>query len=83
MGAKEPPLLLLLPIGQEDARFRRAPWVTFGIMILCAIAFVASGRAHPLAMQDERMQREVVGHQFDVVRNDHANIMALVREFGR
>lgn len=35
--------MILLPIGHEEEGTRRLPWVTFGIMILCALAFVATG----------------------------------------
>lgn len=35
--------MILLPIGHEEEGTRRLPWVTFGIMIVCALAFVATG----------------------------------------
>ena len=35
--------MLLIPIGHEHESTRRVPWVTFGVMIACALAFVLSG----------------------------------------
>ncbi len=35
--------MFLIPIGHEQESTRRVPWVTFGLMIACAVAFVASG----------------------------------------
>lgn len=35
--------MILLPIGHEQESTRRLPGVTFGIMILCGLAFVATG----------------------------------------
>jgi len=34
--------MFLIPIGHEQESTRRAPWITFGVMILCAIAFLAT-----------------------------------------
>ena len=35
--------MILLPIGHEEEGTRRLPWVTFGIMLLCGLAFLATG----------------------------------------
>jgi membrane associated rhomboid family serine protease len=35
--------MLLIPIGHEQESTRRAPWVTFGLMIACVVAFLATG----------------------------------------
>lgn len=35
--------MILLPIGHEQDSTRRLPWVTFGVMIACAVAFVWTG----------------------------------------
>jgi len=35
--------VILLPIGHEEESTRRLPWVTLGIMILCVVAFFATG----------------------------------------
>ncbi len=43
---------MIIPIGQTDATVRRLPWVTFGIMILCFLAFVGTlGQTHSLQRQ--------------------------------
>jgi hypothetical protein len=39
--------MILLPIGHEETGVRRLPWVTFAIMGICLLAFIASGRAGP------------------------------------
>ncbi len=39
--------MLLIPIGQEQNTVRRAPFVTYGIMLMCAIAFVLTGFGSP------------------------------------
>jgi len=36
--------VILLPIGHEEEGVRRLPWVTFGVMILCLLAFFMTGR---------------------------------------
>jgi membrane associated rhomboid family serine protease len=36
--------MILLPIGHEEEGVRRLPWVTFGVMILCLLAFFMTGR---------------------------------------
>jgi len=33
---------MLIPIGHEESTVRRVPWVTFGVMICCVVAFIAS-----------------------------------------
>lgn len=33
--------MILLPISHEEWKLRRLPWVTFGIMIVCVLAFIA------------------------------------------
>ena len=34
--------MFLIPIGHEQESTRRVPWVTFGVMILCGVAFLAT-----------------------------------------
>ncbi len=34
--------MFLIPVGHEQETTRRAPWITFGVMIACAIAFLAT-----------------------------------------
>ncbi len=43
---------MLLPIGSDQATVRRMPWVSFGIMVLCLVAFVVTliGPGDPEAM---------------------------------
>jgi membrane associated rhomboid family serine protease len=36
--------MILLPIGHEESTVRRLPVITFGIMALCIVAFLLSGR---------------------------------------
>ena len=38
---------------------RRLPWVTFGLMILCAAAFLMSGRGHLFVEDDVRLSETV------------------------
>lgn len=42
--------MILLPIGHERDGTRRLPWITFGILGLCALAFVLS---YPRAVRGE------------------------------
>ena len=35
--------MILIPIGHEQDGTRRLPWITFGVMILCALAFFMTG----------------------------------------
>jgi membrane associated rhomboid family serine protease len=44
--------MILLPYGHEHTTVRRLPWVTLGIMILCLVAFILSGRWRPVAHED-------------------------------
>jgi membrane associated rhomboid family serine protease len=45
--------MILIPIGHEQSGTRRLPWITFGIMILCAIAFLLSGQASMFAGEED------------------------------
>ena len=38
---------MILPIGHEESGVRRLPWVSFGIMALCVIVFVATTASGP------------------------------------
>ena len=38
---------------------RRLPWVTFGVMILCAVTFLLSGRGHLFVEDDVRLSEHV------------------------
>lgn len=33
---------MIIPVGHEGSELRRKPWVTFGILILCGLAFLAT-----------------------------------------
>ena len=64
--------MILLPIGHEEDGVRRLPWVSFGVMILCALAFFATGRQAIFAEDDTELSEDVLrsrlGHLTDVVR---------------
>jgi membrane associated rhomboid family serine protease len=45
--------MILIPIGHEESSTRRLPWITFGVMIACALAFFLSGQASFYAVNDE------------------------------
>jgi membrane associated rhomboid family serine protease len=45
--------MILIPIGHEESSTRRRPWITFGVMIVCALAFLLSGQADINAGADE------------------------------
>jgi membrane associated rhomboid family serine protease len=45
--------MILIPIGHEESSTRRKPWITFGVMIACALAFFLSGQADIGAGDDE------------------------------
>lgn len=51
--------MILLPIGHEESAVRRLPWVTFGIMGLCLLCFMASGRAMLFAEDDVGLSEDV------------------------
>jgi membrane associated rhomboid family serine protease len=53
--------MILLPYGHEQTSVRRLPWVTIGIMAVCLIAFIVSGRWHPLPREDYEIQEDVLG----------------------
>jgi membrane associated rhomboid family serine protease len=44
--------MILLPIGHEESTVRRLPVVTFGIMALCIVAFLLSGRGNLVSDDD-------------------------------
>jgi membrane associated rhomboid family serine protease len=52
--------MILLPYGHEQTSVRRLPWVTIGIMAVCLLAFIVSGRWHPLPREDYEIQEDVV-----------------------
>jgi membrane associated rhomboid family serine protease len=52
--------MILLPYGHEQTSVRRLPWVTIGIMAVCLVAFILSGRWHPLPSEDYQIQEDVV-----------------------
>jgi membrane associated rhomboid family serine protease len=63
--------MILLPIGHEESGVRRLPWVTFGLMAVCLLAFVASGRARLFVEDDLRVYEEAnealeyyIGHPY-------------------
>jgi membrane associated rhomboid family serine protease len=45
--------MILIPIGHEESGTRRLPWITFGIMIVCAVAFLLSGQASMFAGDED------------------------------
>jgi membrane associated rhomboid family serine protease len=45
--------MILIPIGHEESSTRRKPWITFGVMALCALAFFLSGQANINTVDDE------------------------------
>jgi membrane associated rhomboid family serine protease len=51
--------MILLPIGHEETGVRRLPWITFGIMGLCALIFVSSGRGQLFATEDVNLSRSI------------------------
>jgi membrane associated rhomboid family serine protease len=52
--------MILLPIGHEEEGVRRLPWISFGVMILCALAFFATGRQALFAEDDTEVSEEVL-----------------------
>lgn len=52
--------MILLPIGHEESGTRRLPWITFGVMILCALAFIVTGRAGLVAEDDVELSEDVM-----------------------
>ena len=52
--------MILLPIGHEEDGVRRLPWVSFGVMILCALAFFATGRQALFADDDTAVSEDVL-----------------------
>jgi membrane associated rhomboid family serine protease len=50
--------MIILPIGHEQDGTRRLPWVTFGVMILCGLAFFATDRADLFAEDDMEMTKD-------------------------
>ena len=51
---------MLLPIGSDQTTVRRMPWVSFGIIALCLLVFVATliAPGDPEAMLEAEVQRE-------------------------
>jgi membrane associated rhomboid family serine protease len=45
--------MILIPIGHEESGTRRLPWITFGIMIVCGVAFLLSGQASIVGSEDD------------------------------
>jgi membrane associated rhomboid family serine protease len=45
--------MILIPIGHEESGTRRLPWITFGIMIACGVAFLLSGQASMFGSEDD------------------------------
>jgi membrane associated rhomboid family serine protease len=52
--------MILLPIGHEEEGVRRLPWISFGVMILCALAFFATGRQALFADEDVEVSEEII-----------------------
>lgn len=52
--------MILLPYGHEQTSVRRLPWVTIGIMAVCLVAFVLTGRWQPLPREDLAIQEDVL-----------------------
>jgi membrane associated rhomboid family serine protease len=52
--------MILLPIGHEESGTRRLPWITFGVMILCALVFILTGRAGLVAEDDVELGEDVM-----------------------
>lgn len=50
--------MILLPYTHEQTTVRRLPWVTLGIMALCLVAFVLSGRWRMVPREDLRIQKD-------------------------
>ncbi len=56
---------MIIPIGHEQETVRRLPWVTFGIMIVCCVAFVLSGEAGNTHERDRKAaERALPGLQY-------------------
>jgi membrane associated rhomboid family serine protease len=51
--------MILLPYGHEHTTVRRLPWVTIGIMALCLVAFILSGRWRPLPREDFQISKDI------------------------
>jgi membrane associated rhomboid family serine protease len=52
--------MILLPYGHEHTSVRRLPWVTIGIMAVCLLAFIVSGRWQPLPREDYEIHENVL-----------------------
>ena len=52
--------MILLPIGHEETGVRRLPWITFGLMAVCCVAFILSGRGQILSSDDIQLSKEVM-----------------------
>ena len=52
--------MILLPLGHEQDGVRRLPWISFGVMILCALAFFATGRQALFAEDDVELSEDVL-----------------------
>ena len=52
--------MILLPIGHEETSLRRLPAVTFGIMALCIVAFVASGQGALDSKADVEVEEKAI-----------------------
>lgn len=44
--------MILLPVGHDESGVRRLPWISFGVMIVCVVAFFMTGRSVPFAEDD-------------------------------
>lgn len=49
---------MILPIGHEQTGLRRLPWITFGIMMVCLLAFVLTGFGAPEDPEGDLQARE-------------------------
>ena len=52
--------MILLPYGHEQTTVRRLPWVTLGIMGVCLVAFILSGRWNLAPKEDWKIQKDVL-----------------------
>ena len=52
-------MFILLPIRHEQTTVRRYPWVTIGLIVSCALAFILTGRYQPSPREDRSLRRNV------------------------
>ncbi len=70
---------MLIPIGHERTTVRRLPWVTFVIMILCAVAFLAT---LPAELKHQRQGAERIEEAVDYfVEHPYLELLPRFRDF--